>query len=178
LAAFGSGPWEAFPRELFGQIGTNLYITSGVLCRCQSVYGLIRFLHSGAAIAWLAQGVTTCGIAVIVWLVWRSPLRHPLKAAMLSAGLLVATPYAMAYDLAAIAIPVAFLVKDQLSRGMLRGEQTTVLALFGASICLFLVIGWLQLGALILLTLTGLILRRALCGSQKPAVFGSAVCVE
>ncbi len=170
IAMFGIGPWEAFPRELAGQVGVNLLITSGMLCRCQSVYGLIRFLRGDAALAWLAQGMTTCGIAVIVWLIWRSRVRYAVKAATLSAGVLLATPYAMAYDLAAIAIPVAFLARDQLTCGLLRGEQTTVLALFVASFCVFLLTEWAQVGAPILLALLGLILRRARQHGEDRAV--------
>jgi hypothetical protein len=71
--------------------------------------------------------------ALIVRLVWRSQIRYALRAATLSAAALIATPYAFAYDMAAIAIPVAFLVKDQIGYGMLRGEQTTRAALFGAT---------------------------------------------
>ena len=36
----------------------------------------------------------------------------------------LATPYAFGYDMAAIAIPVAFLARDQIRCGLLRGEQT------------------------------------------------------
>jgi hypothetical protein len=171
-AVFGVGPWQAFPREILGQVGVNLNITSGMICRCQSVYGLIRFAHGDAVIAWLAQGITTGGIVAVVWIIWRSRVRFALKAATLSVGALIVTPYAMAYDLAAIAIPVAFLAKDQLSRGLLRGEQTTLLALFAASFCVFLGTRWGQVGALISLTLLGLILRRAAYDGAYPAVAG------
>ncbi len=73
-------------------------------------------------------------MAAIVWLVWRSPVRYALKAATLSAGALLATPYAFAYDFAAIAIPVAFLAKDQIELRLAEGEQTTLLALFVAGL--------------------------------------------
>jgi hypothetical protein len=58
----------------------------------QSVYGLILVLHGGATLAWLVQGATAAGVGVIVWLVWRSPVRYALKAATLSAAGLIATP--------------------------------------------------------------------------------------
>jgi hypothetical protein len=96
----------------------------------QTAYGLIRTLGGTAALAWFAQGITTCAAAIIVWLIWRSRARYSLKAATLSAATLVATPYAHAYDLVAIAIPVAFLVRDQIGTGLLRGEQTILLVLF------------------------------------------------
>ena len=59
-------------------------------------------------------------------------LRFSLKAAILSTAALLASPYAFAYDLAATAIPVAFMAKDQMRYGVLKGEQTTLLMLFGA----------------------------------------------
>ena len=128
----------------------------------QTIYGLILVLHGGAAIAWFAQGVTAAGVGVIVWLVWRSPARYALKAATLSAGALIATPHALAYDLAAIAIPVAFLASDQIRGGLLRGEQTTMITLFVASLAVIPTAGRAPVGPAILIMLLCLILRRVL----------------
>ena len=158
-AAFGVDAWAAFPRALFTQ-GSETMLRPVWGSLFQTVYGLILVLHGGAALAWLAQGVVTAGVAVIVWLVWRSSARYALKAATLSAGALIATPYALAYDLAAIAIPVAFLASDQMRCGPLRGEQTTMIALFVASVPVIPTTGNAPVGAVILLTLLCLILRR------------------
>jgi arabinofuranan 3-O-arabinosyltransferase len=179
IAAFGTGPWEGFPRELFAQSGVNLSVDPGILNLRydpsrqwqyhQTVFGLVRVLHGGAAAAWLVQGVTTLGSAVIVWLVWRSPVRYALKAAILSAAALVATPYAFGYDMAAIAIPVAFLATDQLKCGLLKGEQTLLLATFGCS----LLCNWepVPLQPVVVIALLCLILRRARGGGEQSAVF-------
>src|SRR5207244_4046069 len=126
----------------------------------QTVYGLIRYLEGGPTLAWLAQGLATSGTTVIVWLVWRSSVRYPLKAATLSAAVLIATPYAFGYDLAAIVIPFAFLAKDQVDRGPLRGEQTIMLGLFAASLSVLPTAGQLPITGLIVLTLFCLIFRR------------------
>jgi hypothetical protein len=175
IAAFGIGPWEAFPQELLAQAGLNLSIDSGILKLPfdpkaawryhQTVFGLVRTLHGGAAEAWLAQGATTLGSVVIVWLVWRSPVRYALKAAILSAAALVATPYAFGYDMAAIAIPVAFLARDQIRCGLLQGEQILLLALFGASMCCNF--GPLPLEPVVVITLLGLVLRRAFRDNEE-----------
>jgi arabinofuranan 3-O-arabinosyltransferase len=168
IFAFGLGPWEAFPRELLAQGGLNLSVDpSGVhpgfdprshWQYLQTIFGLVRVLHGGASLAWLAQGVTTIGSACIVWLVWRSPARYALKAATMSAAALVATPYAFGYDMAAIAIPIAFLARDQISHGLLKGEQSLLLVLFGVSLlCNF---GPLPLEAVVVIALLCLILRR------------------
>jgi len=105
-----------------------------------------------------------------VWLVWRSGVRYALKAAALSAATLIATPYAFAYDLATIAIPIAFLASDQIRCGLLRGEQTILLTLF-ATVLITLVIfadrpvgttfGSVPLGPIVMITLLGVVLRRA-----------------
>jgi hypothetical protein len=97
-------------------------------------------------------------------------VRYVLKAAALSAAALIATPYAFAYDLAAIAVPVAFLAKDQMDRGLLRGEQTTLLVLSAASLALFALAGKMPGGALILFALLWLILRRAVYDGANPVV--------
>jgi len=176
IAAFGGGPWMVFPRGLAIQSGLNFFADSdsnwGLF---QTIYGLIRDLHGSAAPAWAAQGVTTLGVAVIVWLVWRSRTRYTLKAATLSAAALIATPYAFAYDLAAIAIPIAFLASDQVRCGFLRGEQTTLLALFGAVLAVLVIFadrpvgttfGSVPLGPVVMITVLGLTLRRAFCGGD------------
>ena len=177
IVAFGSGPWIAFPRGLVIQGSLNFFADPdsnwGLL---QTVYGLIRDLHGGAAPAWTTQAVTTAGVAIIVWLVWRSEVRYALKAATLSAAALIATPYAFAYDLAAIAIPVAFIATDQIRCGLLQGERTILLALFGAVLAVLVIFadrpvgttfGSVPLGPVVIITLLGSVLRRALRHAQR-----------
>jgi arabinofuranan 3-O-arabinosyltransferase len=161
-AAFGVDGWAAFPQALFAEGRETMLVSPDWGFLLQTVYGLILVLHGGAALAWLAQGAATAGVGVIVWLVWRSPARYALKAATLSTAALMATPYAFAYDLAAIAIPVAFLASDQIRCGLLRGEQTTMITLFVASLAVIPAAGKAPVGAIILVALLCLILRRAL----------------
>ena len=170
IAAFGTGPWIAFPEELAAQAsGTIFGNATNEWGYFQTVYGVIRYLDGGPALAWLGQGLATSGIAVVVWLIWRSSVRYPLKAATLSAAALIATPYAFGYDLAAIAIPFAFLARDQIDRGLLKGEQVILLGLFAASVSVLPTAGRLPIAALIMLTLFCLISRRALADLRRPA---------
>jgi hypothetical protein len=169
-AAFGLEGWIAFPRAIFAEGGETMFASSDWGFLLQSVYGLILVLHGGAALAWLAQGVATAGAGVIVWVVWRSPARYALKAATLSTAALIATPYAFAYDLAAIAVPVAFLASDQIRCGLLRGEQTTIIALFVASLAVIPTTGKAPVGAVMLVTLLCLILRRASRQREEMAI--------
>jgi hypothetical protein len=96
-----------------------------------------------------------------------------MKAATLSAATLIATPYAFAYDLAAIAIPIAFLARDQIRCGLLWGEQTILLALFGSVLAVLVIFadrpggttfGSVPLGPVVMIALLGVTLRRAFCG--------------
>jgi arabinofuranan 3-O-arabinosyltransferase len=164
VSVFGAASWGAFPQALV--VTTDVDVSAGrdsPFGSIQTVYGLIRALRGGAASALLVQGATTLAVAIIVWLVWRSKVRYSLKAATLSAAALLATPYAYAYELAAVAVPVAFLAKDQIGYGLLKGEQTAVLAMFVASLSIIPTGGQAPVGPLILLALLGLILRRAVC---------------
>jgi arabinofuranan 3-O-arabinosyltransferase len=141
IAAFGVPAWGAFPRGLLQQFGVVLRAeglpdTVANWGYLQTTYGLIRYLHGGATVAWFGQGFLTLCAGIVVWKIWRSATRYALKAAVLSAAALLASPYAFAYDFAAIAIPVAFLAKDQMRYGLLRGEQTILLGLFCATLAL------------------------------------------
>jgi len=144
VAAFGVSAWEAFPTGVFQQFGVvfeaeGLPDSAATWGYLQTVYGVIRYLHGGAALAWVGQGITALCAAIIVWFVWRSRTRYALKAAVLSALALLASPYAFAYDMAAVAIPIAFLARDQMRCGMLRGEQTVLLGLFCATLALLVI---------------------------------------
>jgi hypothetical protein len=178
-ALFGVDAWAAFPRELVAQAGLNLLAGPdsnwGYL---QTVFGLFHSLNAGASLAWLAQGLTTVGVAVTVWIVWRSRVSYPLKAAVLSAAALIATPYAFAYDMAAIVIPAAFFAKDQLSRGLLHGEKAIWIVLFGVPFAVLVTLGdnagsttfgGTPVSLFTVITLFAVILRRALA-TPNPAV--------
>jgi hypothetical protein len=185
MAAFGPAVWEIFPRGVFEQ--ANLILLSGGQDdpladwgRIQTVYGLMRDLGGSGTLAALAQGLTTVAAGIVVWVVWRSTARYALQAAALSSAALIATPYAFAYDMAAIAIPMAFLAKDQMSCGLLRGEQTILLALFGACLAALVIFGdspyrttfgSVPLGPVVVVTLLGLILRRTVGRAPEPAIF-------
>jgi hypothetical protein len=95
-----------------------------------------------------------------------------LKAATLAAAALIATPYAFAYDMAAIAVPAAFLASDQMRHGFLRGEQAILLGLFATSLAVLvafgdrpggITFGSTPIGPLVATTLMGVIITRVWC---------------
>jgi hypothetical protein len=168
---FGVGTWTAWPRMMTAQSGLNLFAgTEGNWGYLQTVYGLMRSLRVAAGWAWLAQGAAALAAAVVVWRIWRSDAAYPLKAASLSAAALVATPYAFAYDMAALVIPAAFLAADQLDRGLLSGDKLVWIGLFGAPLALLVTLGdnaggptfgGVPVGLATVLALAATILRRA-----------------
>ena len=174
-AAFGIGAWEMLPTGLLAQ--KNVVLLAGGAAdadanwgHIQTIYGLVRELHGGGVLATLLHCAGALSVAVFVWRVWRSSASYELKAAALSAAALIATPYAFSYDMAALAIPVAFLARDQLRDGLLRWEQATLLALFGIILAAFgafwinqekFDFGMMPLGPIALMTLMFLIVRRA-----------------
>jgi len=177
IGLFGADAWAAFPHGFVVQgklsLGAGPGSNWGYL---QTVYGFIQSLLGSARLAWLVQGLTTLATAVIVWIVWRSRVRYPLKAATLSAAALIATPYAFAYDMAAIVVPAAFLATDQLRRGMLQGDQTIWIILFGAPLAVLVTLGdnvggptfgGTPVSLLTVIVLFGVILRRA----RQPGAF-------
>jgi arabinofuranan 3-O-arabinosyltransferase len=169
--AFGIDGWVKFPLVLLSEgsetISADADSRWGFLL--QTVYGLTRVLHGGAQLAWLLQCATTVALGLIVWMIWRSSVRYSLKAATLSASALMASPYAFVYDMAAIAIPAAFLASDQIRHGLLRGEQTTLLAVFVISLVEIPCAGRAPVGAVLLIALLCLILHRALRQSSEIA---------
>jgi arabinofuranan 3-O-arabinosyltransferase len=177
IVFFGADAWAAFPNGFVEQSKLNLGAgPDGNWGYLQTVYGLIRSLRGSANTAWLVQGFTTLATAVIVWIVWQSRVRYPLKAATLSAAALLATPYAFAYDMAAIVVPAAFLATDQLRRGLLRGEKAIWIILFGAPLAVLvtlgdnaggLTFGETPVSLLAVIVLFGAILRRA----RQPVAF-------
>jgi hypothetical protein len=94
----------------------------------------------------------------------------------LSAAALIATPYAFAYDTAAIVVPAAFLASDQLRRGLLYGDKTIWIIVFGAPLAVLvtlgddaggLTFGGTPVSLFAVIALFGVILRRA----RQPAAF-------
>jgi arabinofuranan 3-O-arabinosyltransferase len=174
-AAFGIGAWEMLPTGLLAQKNVVLLAEGAADAganwgHIQTIYGVVRELHGGGVFATVLHCAGAFAVAVIVWRIWRSLASYDLKAATVSAAALIATPYAFSYDMAALAIPVAFVARDQLRDGLLRREQAILLALFGIILAAFgafwinqdkFDFGRMPLGLIALVTVMFLIMRRA-----------------
>jgi arabinofuranan 3-O-arabinosyltransferase len=106
---------------------TTTFLTEGSegFYKQQSLYGLLRMLGVGDAMAFAAQGVLLLVMAVFVAWLWRSHQPLALKSAGLCVAALLATPYLYFYDFPILAVAIAFLWR---ARPFGRGETLLLVA--------------------------------------------------
>jgi arabinofuranan 3-O-arabinosyltransferase len=165
--AFGSASWQAFIHWM--PITSRIVLGEGHadFGRLQSLFGLVRAHGGSEPLAWAVQAAGSLAVAVwTVWL-WRSRTPFDLKAAALVAGTLVATPYVYMYDLVALAVAVAFLIRFALERGFLASE---VIGL-GAGGALILIFPYVktQVGLAAVLIVIALVAQRVF-GESSPSI--------
>ncbi|MET3837942.1 glycosyltransferase family 87 protein [Bradyrhizobium sp. OAE829] len=120
--AFGTESWLAFFHWLPSSSEAVLTDGRATWWKLQSLYAMVRYFGGTEQLAWVLQFVLTASVAVAVALMWRTRLPYALKAGVLAAGTLLATPYIAIYDMVALAIPVAFLVRIGVRTGFRRYE--------------------------------------------------------
>jgi hypothetical protein len=120
LWAFGPDTWTAFSKSLSGVV---LYADQQVLWRkMPTIYAAARLAGAGFAGAMTLQGCAAAAAgAAVIW-VWARGAPLALRAAVLTLGLLLATPYAFEYDLALLSLPFAFLGWEEYRQGRLGGQ--------------------------------------------------------
>lgn len=158
--AFGGATWEAFLHALPAASQASLTEGRADWAKLQSVFGLVRMAGGPESLAWTIQIGLAAAVAVLLVTMWRSKLPYELKAAALVTGTLLTTPYIFLYDLVALAIPIAFLLRMQADRGEVPGEMPGL-----AAACLLIVIFPLvkaPVGLAAVLVVALLIARRAL----------------
>jgi len=172
LLAFGLESWQAFFHWLPHFSQAFLVEGKATWWKLQSLYSLVRYLGGSEQLGWAFQWVLTAAVAVVLVLLWRSPIRYGLKAAALAVGTLLTTPYLFMYDIMVLAIAAAFLVRIGLNEGFRRYELP---ALGGALLLpVVFVLSGIPVGFAANLIVAGLILRRA--GSwwrREPAASGA-----
>jgi hypothetical protein len=159
LLAFGADAWQAFPAALTQRAEAALVVQDLAWGKLQSVYGLGRSLGLSAVAAAIVHAIVALPAAAAVCVIWRRPASFDLKAASAAAAALIVTPYLFAYDMAAIVIPGAFLVKDLLERGGTSREYAGVFGLFCGLFVMFAGAGIVPLGPIVNLLLFSLIVR-------------------
>ncbi len=172
-AVFGTGTWQAF----VGNIGhtSQAFLSDGLADwrKLQTAFGLTRILGGSETLAWLVQGAVALVAAAAVAALWRSKARYEIKAAALAVGAVMATPYLYIYDMAVLAVPLAFLFRLGRSSGFLPHEWTGI----GVACLLILIFPAVKLpvGFAAALIVAALIARRAMTAPEVAAAAGPVV---
>jgi alpha-1,2-mannosyltransferase len=162
-AAFGLQVWDAFLAST--RLTRILVLEAGDTGwhKIQSIFSWVRMWGGTVGTAYLIQGASVVALgASLVWL-WRSAVSYPLKAAALTIGAILATPYSLDYDLMVLAPALAFLAADGFARGFLPWEKTSLAILWIVPLVARSVAQWtlLPLGLIAMLAVFALVLRRA-----------------
>jgi hypothetical protein len=164
----GSAPWAAFLHWLPLTSDALLSGSNAEFYKFQSLFALVRVAGGGAGLAWTLQLVLAAATALGLGLMWRSRrVCYDMKAAALAAGVLLATPYVYLYDLAILAVALAFLLRSALSTGFLTGERAGLAVIVLAFVVL--PVAGIPVGTATTLAALILIVRRALALASERA---------
>jgi arabinofuranan 3-O-arabinosyltransferase len=128
FALFGTATWTAFLEEMAGQmhlLGWNWPSWH----RIPTVFVSLLVLGATTPVAYAAQIVSGLFAAALAVMVWRSPAPIETKAAVLTVGTFLATPYAWDYDMVLLMFAAAWLGCEGLRTGFLAWERIAVVAL-------------------------------------------------
>jgi arabinofuranan 3-O-arabinosyltransferase len=164
---FGTASWLAFLEGISATSRVVLGEGGADWNRLQSVFGFVRAHGAGETLAWSVQAAAALAVAVALVVLWRSRAAYELKAAALTSGALLATPYVYMYDLVVLAVAVAFLLRD----GLLRGFSIVDDAALTAAAALILVYPYAptQVGLVATLIVAALTAFRACCIATRSA---------
>jgi hypothetical protein len=114
---FGPQVWPAF---LAGSHFTRTVILEQGATgfeKIQTFFSQVRLLGGPIVLAYVAQGIAFLFCAMMVAWAWRRPLSFGARGAILCLATLIATPYALDYDLMLLAPALALLAAEGKARG-------------------------------------------------------------
>lgn len=124
---FGPGVWLDFYAFVTQHIATFRPVPLEVPIS-HTVYGFLCWIGCPIDTAKFIHLCVVIPVVIVTCAIWRRPVPYALKAASLALGALLATPYLRIYDLVALAVPVAFLLKEMRRTGFQAGERFALLA--------------------------------------------------
>jgi len=156
--AFGPQVWNAFLTSTHYSRVIILEAGDTGFHKIQSVFSWVRMWGGSVTLAYALQAIVILALCVVVVRLWRSDRPYPLKAGVLIIASVLSTPYALDYDMMALAPAIAFLAMDGMQRGFGVGQKTALAVLWMAPIAArsiadvtFLPVGvWAMIAALIL----------------------------
>lgn len=127
VGILGVDIWKAFLAST--DVTQRLVFESGTTGweKFQSVFSAVRAWHGSLFAAYGAQTVLALVLAIALAWLWTSKAAYELKASALATASLLATPYALDYDMVVLAVSIAFFVRHGLAHGF-RDYEISVLA--------------------------------------------------
>jgi hypothetical protein len=172
LAVFGAATWRGWltAAPLARRALEEDWVGSE---KMQSAFAAVRLLHGGLGLAYGVHAAVALAAATVLGLVMRRRLADPqapdvfAQGATLATASLLLSPFLLDYDLMLLALPLAWLAREQARGGALPWEKTTMFAAFLLPLVSRLVAGrfGLPLGPPIVFALLLVVARRALAGS-------------
>jgi hypothetical protein len=166
LAVFGVGAWRGWlaAAPLARRALEEDWVGSE---KMQSAFAAVRLLHGGLDLAYGVQAAAALAGAAILVQVLRSRRDALAQGAALAAASLLASPFLLDYDLMLLALPLAWLAREQAKGGALPWEKTVMFAAFLLPLISRLVAGRLgiPMGPPIIFALLLVVARRAMAAS-------------
>jgi len=163
FATLGEGVWHAFAQSTTFTQTVVLEQGNTGWEKIQSIFSAVRMWGGSVQLAYAIQIALAVTLAASLAWLWRSDAAFELKAAALSVASLLATPYVLDYDLVVAGVAIAYFARLGLARGF-RDYEISLLTVAWLVPLLTRSVAQLTaipLALLTLLTLYGLILRRA-----------------
>jgi hypothetical protein len=133
LALFGVETWRAYLTAFASS--DSVYAAGRIdYAGIVTPFGAMRLLGFTPSVSYLAQGIATGAMALLVGWIWRRSANHNLRAATLLSATLLAVPLALLYDRLLLLVAIAWLVREGRRDGFLPWEKFVLLAVFLVSI--------------------------------------------
>lgn len=131
IAAFNLSSWRAFVASLDF---TRTIVEEGATGfeKIQSVFAAVRLMGGGVPAAYICQGVATASALAALVAMLRSRADPRVKAAGTIVAMFLSTPYALDYDMMALAPAMALLLAHGLERGFRPYEKSALALAYAA----------------------------------------------
>jgi hypothetical protein len=163
ILAFGAPAWRGFfARSSLARAALENNLVGNE--KMQNVFAAVRLLHGSLRLAWGLQAATALGAAWALFSLQRHAFRSPGEPSAIVCCSLLATPFLLDYDLTLIAIPLAWLLREDRRSGFLPFEKALMTFAFMLPLISRLAAGMLglSLAPITIAALLFLSIRRAL----------------
>jgi hypothetical protein len=125
-AVFGISSWGSFINATV--LSRQMILDEGGVGygKMISVFSAARLLGASLSLSYIAQALVTFCVAVVVAAIWIAKSDHRLAGAFLCLGTLLATPFALDYDMMMLAPAGLMLVSIGIERGFLPYQKSVM----------------------------------------------------